>query len=348
MSYNYTLRYKTFDQLMADILVDFKNYDLSDMIEPQELIKVAKRVNYDLGLRIMMTKPALLEVEKGRVKLPDDFYVLNFALLCDTKTVTTAVPQGTNIQEIPVSGVPPYQMTQSTIDPCTNGTVNCGCGVGNPCTCNSCCNGCHVNPCCCPPTTEPPCATTTDACTKPRLILNCKNECFELVQVVNTISTTYKRTVPVEIVNNPEFVDCNCPNIGIKAGVRAWIQNGFLFTNIDCGKIYIMYQGQLEDDEGNLLVPDHDMLNEYYEYALKKRVLENLIMNDESVNQAKIQLIEAGYRTSRNYALSIVNTPNFKELKNIHIANRRAMYARYYDMFKSRPTYDKNYNPAAY
>ena len=69
MSYNYTLKYRTFDQLLSDVQVDFQNYSLQNMIEPQTLIKVAKRVNYDLGLRIMMTKEALLEVEKGRVKI---------------------------------------------------------------------------------------------------------------------------------------------------------------------------------------------------------------------------------------------------------------------------------------
>ena len=70
MSYNYTLKYRTFDQLLDEVFVDFQNYNLMNMIEPHQLIKVAKRVNYDLGLRIFMTKQAVLEVEKGKAKLP--------------------------------------------------------------------------------------------------------------------------------------------------------------------------------------------------------------------------------------------------------------------------------------
>ena len=77
MSYNYTLKYRTFDDLLGEVTQDFQNIDLENFIEPHQLIKVAKRVNYDLGLRIMMTKETLLEVEKGRVKLPDDFFTLN-------------------------------------------------------------------------------------------------------------------------------------------------------------------------------------------------------------------------------------------------------------------------------
>ena len=101
----------------------------------------------------------------------------------------------------------------------------------------------------------------------------------------------------------------------------------------------------MEDDDGNLLVPDHDLLNEYYEYAIKQRIIENLIMNDEVVNQAKVQLIETRFRAARNNALSLVNTPNFSEMKRVWEMNRKAQYAKYYDMFKSYPWYQWDKNP---
>ena len=44
-------KYRTFDQLLEDVTVDFRTYALEGMIEPQQLIKVAMRVNYDLGLK---------------------------------------------------------------------------------------------------------------------------------------------------------------------------------------------------------------------------------------------------------------------------------------------------------
>ena len=93
----------------------------------------------------------------------------------------------------------------------------------------------------------------------------------------------------------------------------------------------------MEDDEGNLLVPDHDLLNDYYEYAIKQRLLENLYMNGEDVAQ-KLSLVEQRLRSSRNNALSLVNTPNFEEMKKLWWTNRKAMYGKYYDMFKSYPT----------
>ena len=52
MDFNYTLKYRTFNQLLEDVTVDLNTFALENMIEPQQLIKLAKKLNYDLGLRI--------------------------------------------------------------------------------------------------------------------------------------------------------------------------------------------------------------------------------------------------------------------------------------------------------
>jgi len=49
--------------------------------------------------------------------------------------------------------------------------------------------------------------------------------------------------------------------------------------------VYISYQGAMEDEDGNLLVLDHPYCNEYYEYALKERILENMVFAGENVGQ---------------------------------------------------------------
>ena len=71
------LKYRTFDQLLGEVITDFTMFNTEGMIEPGQLLKVAQRVNYDLGLRIHGTKEKVLEIENRKMKLPDDFYVLN-------------------------------------------------------------------------------------------------------------------------------------------------------------------------------------------------------------------------------------------------------------------------------
>ena len=41
MSYNYTLKYRTFDELLADVSNDFEKYQLEDLIDAGDVIKVA-------------------------------------------------------------------------------------------------------------------------------------------------------------------------------------------------------------------------------------------------------------------------------------------------------------------
>ena len=129
-------------------------------------------------------------------------------------------------------------------------------------------------------------------------------------------------------------IECDCPNLYWNAANEGWIKGGFLFTTFQTGKVYLNYQGQMEDEDGNLLVPDHDLLNEYYEYALKARIFENLYINGEDVSQ-RMQLIEQRLRGARNNALTLVNTPNFREMAEVWWANRKAMYGKYYYMFMS-------------
>ena len=329
MDFNYTLKFRTFDQLLEDVTIDLNTYALENMIEPQQLIKVAKRVTYDLGLRIHMTKEAILEVEHYKVKLPDDFYTLNFGSICGNFRQAVGYHHGgTTTMEVPYSEVP------STVDICAPITVNCSTCNANPCNHTAACQG-HVSDC--SPVVVPPYDPNNpygDTCIRPRVFSNCKGDQFELIQVVPSGETrVYEALIPLRFRSSQE-IECDCPNLYLKVPNEAWIKNGFLHTNFECGKIYLNYQGTLEDENGNLLVPDHDQINEYYEYAMKQRIFENLYMNGEDVVQ-KLQLVEQRLKAARNYALSIVNTPNFAEMKGLWMANRRAQYSKYYDMFKS-------------
>lgn len=316
MDFNYTLKYRTFDQLLEDVTIDLHTFALENMIEPQQLIKVVRKVNYQLGLRINQTKEVLLDVCHHKVKLPDDFYTFNFALICgDFKEVVgyDGMAGGTNIQELPYTDWP-------------NNVTECGCPQDNTC----CLNG-KEGIC----ITHNPNAPYGDTNIQPRRVfLNCKNEAYELVQVVNpSVTRIFRFLKPLRMKASQE-IECDCPNLYYNTADQGWIKDGFLNTTFESGKVYLNYQGELTDDNGNLMVPDHELLNDYYEYALKQRIFENLFINGEDVSQ-RMQIVEARLREARNNALSLVNTPNFREMEKIWWTNRKAMYGKYYYMFMS-------------
>jgi len=276
------LKYRTFNQLLEDVSVDFSMYALENMIEPQQLIKVVQRVNYDLGLRINMTKEVVLEVINSKVRLPDDFSVLNYAMLCGSYTVTQPAMSGTHREDVVVPFIP------GPLDPCTPANT-------------------------------------------------CLTQCGDLLQVIqkNQFETrTYEINTVISLDNNSKTISCDCPNLTWKSPFRGQLKNGYILLNLETGNLYVNYQGTMEDEEGNLMVLDNPYVNEYYEYAIKQRLLENLYMNGEDVVQ-KLNLIEQRLRAARNIALSLVNTPNFAEMYKMWEMNRKAQNGKYYDMFKS-------------
>lgn len=293
---NTELKYKTFDELLHEVSIDFTMYNNESLIEPSQLIKVAQRVNYDLGLRIHGTKEKVLKIEHGKCKLPDDFYVMNYAFLCGNYNVTYPTPSGRHTENVIMGSGPTQQ-----------------------------CNKCYkpVNDCGCEAT----------------YVQECQNGESIYVQVVEkrkyeTRSYEIKARAKIAVdTGRKDALDNKYDNEFV-----VFIKNGFVYTNITDANLFISYQGALEDDAGNLLVLDHPMINEYYEYAIKQRLLENLFINGEDVVQ-KLQLIEQRLRAARNNALTIVNTPDFAEMYQLWQTNRRAMYSKYYDMFKSYDSY---------
>ena len=286
-------KYRTFDQLYNDVVVDFATYNIEGFIDPGQLIKVATRVNYDLGLRIHRTKEVVLDIEHGKARLPYDFAFLNYAFRCGSYSIADRMPSGTHIEtfnDVPYVPAP---------------------GESGPCGDPECRDVCVIKTC------------------------NDKNA-YQLIQRIGEHTwRTFTAFVPLRIRTVNKYT-CDCPNVNEQASDIAEIKDGFILTSFTTGKVYISYQGAMEDNDGNLLVLDQPYCNEYYEYALKQRILENMLFAGENVSN-QMTLIEQRLRASRNNALSFVNTPDFRELYEVWWMNRRAQYHNYYNMFKSYP-----------
>ena len=310
----HNLKYKTFDQLLSEVKGDFESYNLEDLIKPHQLIKVAKRINYDLGLRIHQTKNRVLEIDHGRAQLPDDFLTLNYAYILGNFSVTTANVQGTHVEEVPLNA-PTYFPGTDKVEICAT-TPACPTPEPDPCP----------DPCQSPE----PCGCNTCGCDT---WINCKGQEMKLIQKIGMTTRKWTEFYRILITGEDRFFDPLCPNRTNGASNRAFIKDGYVYTPFKDGELYINYQGMLEDDEGNLLVLEHPMINEYYEYAMKERILEILMGNNEVVNGNFVNRIDQKLRLSKNAAKSIVNTPDFAELKQVHDMNRKAMFNKYYKMF---------------
>lgn len=281
------LVYKTFDELISEVAVDFKMYNAEGYIDPAQLIKVAQKCNYDLGLRINMTKETIIEIDNGKAKLPDDFDVLNYALLLDKYVEQEVIITGTQREDVAI--VPDQYCSR-----CGHTSVICKCHtvITNDC-------GTH----------------------------------FQVIEKYKTQTRVYEKFERLHFKRNSR-VSKVCSDSSINSSKSAELKNNHVYIPVDTGKIYISYQGAMEDEDGNLLVLDNPVVNEYYEYAIKERLLENLYFNGEDVER-KLNLAQQKLRIARNNAKSLVNMPDFDELKKVHDMNRKVQYHKYYNMFSS-------------
>lgn len=76
------LEYKTFDQLMASVEEDLTQYADNNLINRRNYIKVAKRINSDLGPKINRKSELCITVENFKAKVPLD--LLNVLCLVAT------------------------------------------------------------------------------------------------------------------------------------------------------------------------------------------------------------------------------------------------------------------------
>lgn len=126
----------------------------------------------------------------------------------------------------------------------------------------------------------------------------------------------YTEFAPVYLTPSRQASAFSNPKLGnVEQLNQAQIKNGFLQFAIPCGTVYINYQGVMEDDEGNLLVLDHPKINDYYEFAMKKRILENLYINGEPDIERRLQYVSTEFQKAKIAAMTIVNTPDYRVMK---------------------------------
>ena len=103
-----------------------------------------------------------------------------------------------------------------------------------------------------------------------------------------------------------------------------------IHTTFQDGIVYITYVSQMLDDDGNVIILDHPLTNEYYEYEVKTRIYEDLWLNgtEEVVN--KLKYIKEESRKAKIIAKNFVNTFDFGEFKQVYYANRRRMAEKYF------------------
>jgi hypothetical protein len=161
----------------------------------------------------------------------------------------------------------------------------------------------------------------------------CEN-CIWITQKVGIKTHVYTdiQTLQLTQSSHSRCTD-TCLNFHFKSEHQIRIQEDHATFSFREGLVYINYIADMLDENNNILILDHPLVNDFYEYAVKKRFMENMLANKEGDFLQLYQVMSEEYRKARIQAIGFVNTPEYGDLQRMFIDNRRRFYKKYIGYF---------------
>lgn len=291
------IKYMTFSQLMSSVESDMESFADSGMVDRSKYIKTIRKVNSDLGVRINQEKEVLLDIKNYRTTLPDDFEHLQLALLCEETPTRCQI----------VSPSPDAPKLISCLD--TDSET--------------------FNPCASCPTSCPEGSSTTIC-----------GQCYKVYQKVDyDLTLAYSTKVPVKLTKRSHaYCSSNCLNSMLNSDKYKYTldidDRVITLSGVKEGKVYINYITDMVNEDNEILLVNHPLLTDYYEYSVKEKMLENYMLNNDSDVSSKLKYIIEQKKLARIDAMNFVYMPEFTEITAYQKAKRENFYNRFFKQFE--------------
>lgn len=289
------IRYITLDELMASVESDMATFADEGMINRGIAVKVIRKVNEDLGLKINKERHAVIEVRHHKADLPADFQYLQLAMMTGHTDEHYLSNAGDHLGNMTQEHQAPIEMPVVAL-------------------CNPLEAGLQANDC---------------------------GGKFWVTQRYQDRIVEHKSLRPVRLTKRvtrnfctPEFAhEYHHRYDQHTAEYEIDIEDGNITTSFEDGTLYLNYLTDMTDEDGNVLVLDHPLVTEYYEYSVKKHYLENWMLNSNADVAQKLMYIKNELREARLRALSFVGTIEYSQIREFFQQNRLQFAKKYYSMF---------------
>jgi len=111
-------------------------------------------------------------------------------------------------------------------------------------------------------------------------------------------------------------------------------ENTLTLDGIKEGKLYLSYVTDMVNENGDLIIVDHPMINDFYEYSVKARMLENYMMNNDADVSQRLKYAIDMRTIARNEAMKLADMPEYTEILEYAKGKRENFYNKYYKMFE--------------
>lgn len=162
--------------------------------------------------------------------------------------------------------------------------------------------------------------------------ISCKNKCVWITKKTETTEIQYHTFFKLKPSHGSlQKFHSNSPN-------RQWdeqkyqisIEDAEIHVNFESGEIYLSYITDMVDQDGNLLVLDHDLVNPYYESAIKSEILYDLWMRGEETRDKYKEEFEVHLPAKREEARSIITDPGYRKLNEWNQNMLRKYFNEFY------------------
>lgn len=290
------IKYITFSQLMSSVESDMDSFADSGMIDRSKYIKTVRKVNSDLGIRINKEKEKVLPIKNYKVQLPDDFEYLQLALLC---------------KENPTS----YNISDS-VDPSKLVPVVTSCNIPTGCSqCPkpSCSDGGSVNLC---------------------------GNCYKIYEYQpQDLTIVYDTQCPIKLTKRSHnYCSDSCLNLLCTSDKYKYTvdldDRVMTISGVKEGYVYVNYLTDMVNDDNEILIVDHPLVNDFYEYSVKEKMLENFLLNSDADVANKLKYVIDQKQLARVDAMNFVYMPEYTEIVSYQNAKRQNFYNRYFKAFE--------------
>lgn len=166
---------------------------------------------------------------------------------------------------------------------------------------------------------------------------NGTTEFIKTIRTKNGEGIWYNYTNWTELSLSPSsymYTDSSCINNTMKGKYTIDIDGEKISTPFREGQLYLMYYANLEDEDGNILIPFHPLITNWYEWCVKEKILMDMAFNSDGNVADKLKLAQMEKTKSWLDALDFEMEPEYHQLKNMQKKNEMQMWEKYFKWVK--------------
>lgn len=111
------------------------------------------------------------------------------------------------------------------------------------------------------------------------------------------------------------------------------VEEDFIETNFRGGVIYFSYLADMKNEDGEDIIPFSPLLNPYYEWSIKTKILQDIFINSEDDVFNKLKYAERERNLSFQDAVNFAMGKQAREWQKYDDARSREFFRKYYSIF---------------